>query len=72
MTCPMAKKPTPWPAAGVKLQLLRSSGASLTFRIVNRRAAFDVSSPATELNPKPARILPFRCGKRGKIPKSRG
>jgi len=70
MTCHMAKKPTPWPAPTVKLQLLRSSGASLIFRIVNRRAALDASSRVTAPNPTPARILPFRC-KKDKISKSR-
>jgi hypothetical protein len=72
MTCRMAKKPIPWPARAVKVQLLRSSGASLTFRIVNRGSALDVPSQVTERNPTPARILPFRSGKRGKIPKFRG
>ena len=71
MTCHMTKKPIPWPAPAVKLQVLRPSGARLIFRIVNRRAAFDVSSQVTERNPTPARVLPFRCEKREKIPKSR-
>ena len=71
MTCRMAKKPIPWPAPIVKLQVLRRSGARLIIGIVNRGAAFDVSSQATERNPTPARILPFRCGKSRKLPKSR-
>ena len=72
MTYHMAKKPTPWPALGVKLQLLRSSGASLTFRIVNRVAPFDASSPVTNGIQTPARILPFHWGRRGRTPKPRG
>jgi hypothetical protein len=71
MTCRMAKKPIPRPAPTVKLQVQRPSGASLIFRIVNRRGDLDVSSRVAEVNPTPARILPFRCGKSGKIPKSR-
>jgi hypothetical protein len=63
MTCRMAKKPIPWPTPTVKLQVLQPSGASLIFRIVNPIAALDVSSRVAKLNPKPARILAFRCGR---------
>jgi len=55
----MAEKHIPTPAPIVKIQLLRDTGASLTFRVVTRRAALDASSKLAELNPTSARILPF-------------
>jgi len=71
MTCRMAKKPLPWPAPTVKLQVLRPSGARLIFRIVSRVAALDASNRVAASNPTPVRILPFRYKKGEKIPKSR-
>jgi hypothetical protein len=67
----MAKKPIPLPRTTVRISVLNSSGASLTFKIVNREAALDVSSQVTQAKPTLGRVLPFRCEKRDKIPKPR-
>ena len=70
MTCHMAKKPIPLPTPTVRISLLEPSGASLTFKLVNRGAALDMSSQVTDVKPTPRRVLPFHCKKRDKIPKS--
>ncbi len=69
MTCHMAKKPISLLKPTVRISVLQSSGANLTFKIVRREAALEVSSQVTQAKPTLGRVLPFRCEKRDKIPK---
>ena len=71
MTCHMAKKFIPLPTPTVRISVLQSSGANLTFKIVNRWDARDVSGQVTQPKRTLGRVLPFRCEKRDKIPKPR-
>src|SRR5438034_9056846 len=59
MSCPMAKKPLPFPErrSAAEPEPLSRSGSRLIFTIADRRFAFEFSSQVTELKPTPARIL---------------
>src|SRR5512132_4183389 len=73
MSCPMAKKPLPFPErrSAVEPEPLSRSGSRLIFTIADRRFAFEFSSQVTELKPTPARILLLKSDTVKKTPKSR-